>query len=293
MKKKVIGLLVYLFVYIIAATTGILFYNLFEGHMDILLNIFLCDVIATVVVFIFSLIFRTASIYDPYWSVQTVIIYVALMIKFGRFEAGNIIFLVFILFWAVRLTGNFIVHFSDMSYIDWRYRMLKEKSKFFYPLVNLVGIELLPTCVVYLASIPAFLYVINDVSFHWTQIFGLLVMSVGVLLEILSDYEMIKFMKVRRSNKEIIRLGLWKHSRHPNYLGEITFWFGVAFIYFTPICKEWQVFAGALVNLLMFIFISIPMAENHMREYKTGFDQYVSETRMLLPIKRFKRKKAN
>ena len=287
MKKKVTGLLVYLFVYIIAATAGILFYNLFEGHMDVLLNIFLCDVIATVVVFISSLILRSASIYDPYWSVQTAVIYIALMIKFGRFELGNMLFLVFILFWAIRLTVNFIIHFSDMSYIDWRYRMLKEKSKFFYPIVNLLGIEMFPTCVVYLASIPAFLYVINGSAFHWTQIFGLLVMATGTLLEIFSDHEMIKFMEVRSSNKEIIRLGLWKHSRHPNYLGEITFWFGVALVYFTPLCKEWQVFVGALVNLLMFVLISIPMAENHMREYKPGFDKYVEETRMLLPIKRF------
>lgn len=292
MKKKVLGLLVYLAIYVLAAVVGILFFNVFEPHLDILLNIFICDLIATLVIFSSSLLLRSASIYDPYWSVQTVVIYIALMIKFRRFEAGSIIFLVFILFWAVRLTGNFILHFSDMSYIDWRYRMLKEKSKWLYPLVNLLGIEMFPTCIVYLCSIPAFLYLIQGISFHWTQIFGLLVMSIGTLLEIFADYQMMKFMKERSSNKEIIRIGLWKHSRHPNYLGEITFWFGVALTFFTPLCKEWQVFAGAIANLLMFMFISIPMAENHMREYKPGFDQYISETRMLFPIKKIKRKKA-
>ena len=292
MKKKVFGLLIYLLVYILASVVGILFFNLFDKHLDILLNIFISDVIATLVIFLFSLILKSASIYDPYWSVQTSIIYIALMIKFRRFELGNILFLVFILFWAIRLTVNFIIHFSDMSYIDWRYRMLREKSKWLYPLINLLGIEMFPTCIVYLCSIPAFLYVINGVSFHWTQIFGLLVMAIGTLLEIFADLEMIKFMKVRSSNQEIIRLGLWKYSRHPNYLGEISFWFGVALVFFTPACKEWQVFAGAIANLLMFLFISIPMAESHMRGYKPGFDEYVSETRILFPIKRFRRKKA-
>ena len=46
----------------------------------------------------------------------------------------------------------------------------------------------------------------------------------------------------------------------------------------------WLLGLGALTNTLMFLFVSIPMAETRMAGYKEGFDRYVQETNRLLPI---------
>ena len=89
-----------------------------------------------------------------------------------------------------------------------------------------------------------------------------------------------------QSKKEIIRVGLWKYSRHPNYLGEIIFWYGVALVLILPSYNFWYLGLGAILNTLLFLFISIPLAENHMKTYKPGFDEYKKKTRMLLPIKK-------
>ena len=97
---------------------------------------------------------------------------------------------------------------------------------------------------------------------------------------------MAKFKKNRKDRSEIINVGLWKYSRHPNYLGEITFWYGVALFFILPNLNMWYVIIGAILNTLLFLFISIPLAENHMKNYKAGFDEYKKKTRMLLPIKK-------
>ena len=108
MKKKIIGLLILLLIYVIAFFVGFGTYFLTSKVIgDIILNLLIADVVATIFIWIVGLILKTASIYDPYWSIQTVAIYVPLQIMYG-FNLGNIIFLIFLSLWAIRLTYNFI-----------------------------------------------------------------------------------------------------------------------------------------------------------------------------------------
>ena len=286
MKKKISGLIILLFIYIFAFGVGLASYFLFAKFIDnVLINLFISDIIATIFIWIIGLLFKTASIYDPYWSIQTVAIYIPLQIIYG-FNLGNIILLLLILFWAIRLTGNFIKTFNDISYLDWRYRSIQIKTKKWYPLVSLLGIHLVPTVIVYAASLPAFIYVIKQINFDYLNIIGGVVMIVGVLLELFADLNMHKFKRIRTDRSQIINIGLWKYSRHPNYLGEITFWYGVAMYLIFPNISYYYIVIGAILNTLLFLFISIPLAENHMKTYKPNFIEYKKRTRMLFPFKK-------
>lgn len=286
MKKKIFGLLLLLFVYLTAFFVGFLVFTLCSKSIDhIIINLLIADVAATVYVFIAGLVFKTASVYDPYWSVQTIVIYLLLQFKYG-FNLGNVLLLAFIGFWSVRLTLNFIKTFHDITYVDWRYKNLEEKTKKLYPIVSLLGIHLFPTLIVFAASIPAFSYVIYQIEFSFLNLIGLAVMLLGTLLELFSDLNMHKFKATRTDRGQIIDVGLWKYSRHPNYLGEILFWFGVALVLIIPNFEYWYLATGAVLNYLMFLFISIPMAENNMKKYKPGFDEYKKRVRMLLPFKK-------
>jgi steroid 5-alpha reductase family enzyme len=77
-----------------------------------------------------------------------------------------------------------------------------------------------------------------------------------------------------------IRTGLWKHSRHPNYACEILMWWGIGLASVTALSGKWWLLAGAAVNTLMFLFVSIPMADKRQSR-KPGFDEYKKSTRML------------
>ena len=286
MKKKIIGLLILLLIYVMAFFVGFGTYFLTSKVIgDIILNLLIADVSATIFIWIVGLVLKTASIYDPYWSIQTVAIYVPLQIMYG-FNLGNIIFLIFLSLWAIRLTYNFIKTFNDITYLDWRYKNIQIKTKGLYPLVSLLGIHMVPTLIVFATSIPAFMYVIKGFDFNFLNLIGLLTMFIGVLLEFSADRNMHQFKKTRTDRSQIINVGLWKYSRHPNYLGEILFWYGVAFTLIFPNVTYWYLIVGAILNTLLFLFISIPLAENHMKTYKPGFEEYKKRTRMLLPIKK-------
>lgn len=291
MNKKTKGLLILLIIYVLAYIVGLLSFIILENYTNIneILNLFIADAIATTFVFLIGIILKTASVYDPYWSVQTIMIYISLMIKHSTYNIGSFIYLGCILFYTIRLTGNFIKGFNDISYIDWRYSLIKEKTGKFYQLVSFIGINMVPTIVVFTASIPTFLYIINGCNFELLNIIGLLIMILAIICELVSDNDMRRFKKIRTSNKEIINIGLWKYSRHPNYFGEISFWYGVAFVFIFSNINMWYVILGAILNTLLFIFISVPLAEGHLKTYKDGFDEYKKKTNMFLPLKIFKK----
>lgn len=288
MKRKITGLTILLIVYLVAALIGVF---AFIGFSKLGLNdyfaVLIADVIATVFVWLMGVIFKTASMYDPYWSLQTFVIYLALLIRNNNWNLGTVLLLVVLAIYSIRLTANFIIGFDSLSYVDWRYRMLKEKTGKLYPVVNLLGICMFPTLVVYACTLPVITYA-NIREFSYWDIIGLLIIMLGIFLELVSDIQMKKFIKVRTSRNEVINLGLWKYSRHPNYLGEILIWFGAALTLIIASFTYWYFIFGAVINLLMFLFISIPMEEKHLREYKENYDEYLKTTSVLFILPRRK-----
>ena len=283
MKKKALGLTILLIIYLVAIAIGGLVFLLLKDYMHYLLAILIADVVTTVFVWFTGLLCKTASVYDPYWSLQTFFFYLGMLILGQNWNAFTISALVAIGIYSFRLTFNFIKGFHDLTYVDWRYKMLKEKSGKFFQLVNLFGICMFPTLVVYSASIPMFIYAftpLNELSY--LDSIGMAIILLGTLLELIADLQMKKFINTRTSRSEVINIGLWKYSRHPNYLGEIMIWFGVALVLMLSHYMYWYVISGAIINLLMFLFISIPMEEKHMLEYKPEMKEYQRRVSPLL-----------
>ncbi len=291
MKKKAVGLLVLLVVYLSAIAIGTTSFILLKNYLYFLVNILVADVLANIFVWLCGVIFKTASMYDPYWSVQTMFFYIGMLIHFNNFNLFTIVPLVVISLYSIRLTANFIKGFHDLSYVDWRYKMLAKKSGKFFQLVNLFGICMFPTLVVYLCSVPLFIYAsLLFEAYSYLDFIGSFIILGGTILELISDIQMKIFIKNRKDKGEVINVGLWKYSRHPNYLGEISIWFGAALILIIHNYLYWYWIIGAIVNLLMFLFISIPMEEKHMLEYKPTLKDYIKTTSMLLILPRRKLK---
>jgi steroid 5-alpha reductase family enzyme len=99
----------------------------------------------------------------------------------------------------------------------------------------------------------------------------------------IADVQMHQFRKHR--DGAFTRRGLWKYSRHPNYLGEILMWWGVALSVLCAVPSAWYLASGALANTVLFFVVSIPMADARQSR-KAGFSEYKQQTRMLLPIKK-------
>lgn len=267
-------------IYVLASAVGIVSYMLIPG--DMWLKLLLADVIATVFTFIFSVIFGNASVYDPYWSVQPIVILYA-MLALGSFTLPKLLLLIAVSLWGIRLTANWAYTFMGLGHQDWRYTMLKEKCGIFYPIINFIGIHMVPTLVVYAATLPAAFVMESDAGFSPLSLIGFAVSVFAVLLQGVADIEMHKYRKNRTTT--FIESGLWKYSRHPNYLAEILMWWGIALFTVATLGFDPVYLIGAVLNTLLFLFVSIPLADGRQSR-KPGFEEYKRRTRMLLPFKK-------
>ena len=267
-------------IYIIATVAGVATYKAIG--FDWWLSLLVADAVATVVTFIFSLIFGNASVYDPYWSVQPPVIVVAF--AFGKdLTALGVLLIVAIMFWAVRLTANWAYTFGNLTHQDWRYTMLSEKTGAFYPIINFVGIHMVPTLVVYGCTLPAVYAIREGLSLNIGSLVFICLSVAAATMQGIADIQMHKYQK--NITTKFIRVGLWKYSRHPNYLGEILMWWGVALAVVLAEPSAWYLVAGAVANTVLFLAVSIPMADGKQSK-KEGFAEYKKQTRMLLPIKK-------
>jgi len=265
-------------VYVLATLAGIFVYQWTPAHW--MIKLLTADVAATVLTFLFSLIFRNASVYDPYWSVQPIVILVALAVD-KELTPLRILLLCAVCLWGVRLTANWAYTFHGLDHQDWRYTMLHEKTGIFYPLINFVGIHMVPTLIVYGCTLPAAYALLNEAPWNWLSILGILLSLAAVTLQGTADVQMHRFR--RRKTGGFIREGLWKYSRHPNYLGEILMWWGVALATLFAFPEQLWLCTGTVANTLLFLVVSIPMADKRQAK-KEGFTAYKKATRMLLPI---------
>lgn len=279
-ENRALSFVVVAVVYIIATAVGVVVYRALS--FDWWLSLLIADAVATVVTFIFSLIFKNASVYDPYWSVQPPVILVAFSL--GKdLPALGVLLIIAVSFWAVRLTANWAYTFKNLTHQDWRYTMLNEKTGVFYPIINFVGIHMVPTLVVYGCVLPAVYAVREGLTADIGSVFFICLSVAAATMQGIADIQMHRYQKNRITR--FIRVGLWKYSRHPNYLGEILMWWGIALSVVCALPEVWYLGAGALANTVLFFTVSIPMADGRQSK-KEGFSDYKKQTRMLLPIKK-------
>ena len=287
-KEKCIDLSIFFLFYLISYVSG--YFSSFHIE-NIILRLFVFDIISTVIIYFFSLIIKNSSLYDVYWSLTPLVMLTYLIIlNNNNLNIYHYILYIVFSFWSIRLTINWIITFENRKWIDWRYQDLKAKSnKYTWQFINFFGIMMMPTLLVFVAFIPL-IYAIN-INLNAFSLIGSFIILIGTLLELFSDHYMHKFLKSNHKN-EVVNIGLWKYSRHPNYLGEILIWIGVYLVVLLSAYEYWYLFVGMLLIILLFNFISIPLAEKRQLSKRSTYKEYQLETSRLLIIPKKKNKKA-
>ena len=267
-------------VYIAAFFAGLIVFRLFD-HIP-LLGFFLADIAATIVVWLLGIIYKNASMYDPYWSVVPLVLMIGFLSVSQELGVVSILYLFVFAFWGVRLTLNWALGWQGLRYQDWRYTMLKQKSSKLWFFTNLFGINLMPTLIVFAAMLPAYFVSLDGYTLSVPTILGVLLCICAVTLQIVSDTQMRRFRYNPANAGKNMQSGLWAYSRHPNYLGEITLWWGIWAMQIGVLPGQWwTVFAPVLMTAL-FVLVSIPMMEQRLTSTKNGYSDYQSHTSMLL-----------
>ncbi|MCA9773465.1 MAG: DUF1295 domain-containing protein [Myxococcales bacterium] len=233
------------------------------------------DVAATLVIWVFSAVHRNSSFYDAYWSVAPVPIAFFLMAGPAPPDASvtrqNVVFAL-VGIWAARLTYNWYRQWTGLGHEDWRYVELRREHGRLFPLVDFFGIHFFPTVLVFLGCLslwPAL--AVGTRAFGWLDVAAGIVTAGAIAIEAAADQQLRRFVMGPRKPDAILATGLWAYSRHPNYFGETSFWWGLWLFGLAAAPEYWWTIVGPLAMTGLFLFVSIPMMDERMAARRPGY----------------------
>lgn len=244
------------------------------------------DVAATLAIFAFSYAFANSSFYDPYWSVVPPVIglyLAALPAARSAPELRKLLVLALLFAWGLRLTLNWARGWTGLQHEDWRYVEIRERTGRHYWLASLTGIHLFPTLQVYLGCLALWPALVTG-----TRPVGLLdglaaaVTAGAIVIELVADEQLRAFRRSARPGA-IMSGGLWAWSRHPNYFGEIAFWWGLGLFGLAADPGAVWCLVGALAISIMFVTASVPMIDRRMLARRPGYAEHARRTSALIP----------
>jgi len=182
-------------------------------------------------IFLPSYFFQTEKFFDLTGTISYVSSVLFIFFKSNNIESinlGSLVLSTFIIIWSLRL-GTFLFLRIKKAGKDRRFNEIKKSFSWFFMTFSVSGMW------VTICSICALTGIANGIIFSSTTIIGIIIFIIGFTIEIIADSQKTKFRANDDNKDKFISSGLWKYSRHPNYLGEIILWLGISLISFSSL----------------------------------------------------------
>lgn len=233
-------------------------------------------------IFIFAWIKKDNSIVDIAWGIGFILIAIITFVSADEFMLRKLLVTTLVIIWGTRLALHIFFRNrgkgEDFRYKQWRKSWGKWfRVRSFFQIFMLQGLLLL--LIVY----PVIL--INHAEkkdLIILDFIGLFIWLIGFFFETVGDYQLKKFKQHPENKGKIMTLGLWKYTRHPNYFGETTMWWGI-FLIALAVKNGWT----AIISPLLITFLILKVSGVTMLEKKyldnPDFIEYAKKTSAFFP----------
>lgn len=284
MKQLAVG---FLALYVFATITTLLREGMFPWVMKDFLLCGLAAVAFMTFVFFVAERIKRYDLVDAAWgSVFIVIALTAFVLQPGavlEFDAQSLVTLLVII-WGGRLTWHIVKRIRATNNEDPRYVELRKTWKGNVRFNVFSRIYLAQALLALLICIPVIhinLFADNGITpLAWL---GVLVWFIGFSFEVVGDRQLRNFVTNPNNRGKLMDTGLWKYSRHPNYFGELTQWWGVLLICLTTPFGWVGIIGPVLISYLILFVSGIPLNEKRF-EGRPGWAAYKARTSVLLPL---------
>jgi len=234
---------------------------------------------------IFSLILRNSSIVDPMWGMGLVLSnWIAFGLSVDGFPARKWLISILITIWGVRLSVHLLLRNWGKGE-DFRYRQWREEAGpkwWWYSFFKVFLIQGLVMCVLGTApavanfsSTPARLTILD--------VLAIPVWATGFFFEAVGDWQLSRFLADPANKGRLLNTGLWRYTRHPNYFGEATMWWGHYLAALSTPGGFLTILSPALITFLLLRVSGVTLLEKSMVDTKPGYKEYVETTSAFIP----------
>ena len=240
-------------------------------------------------VFVYMIIFfiiaqfkKNNSIVDMGWGLGFVVIAVYTLLVGRNYNFRSILVTDLVFVWGMRLFYHILKRNlgkpEDFRYAAWR----KEWGKWLVPRAFL-QVFMLQGAIMLIIACPIILNNATDKGqLGVLELVGLAIWIVGFIFEALGDKQLKVFIADKENKGHILKSGLWKYTRHPNYFGEATMWWGIFVISISSQSGIIGIISPIFITLLLLYVSGVPMLEKHYKDNKE-FQAYAKVTNKFVP----------
>jgi steroid 5-alpha reductase family enzyme len=235
------------------------------------------------IIFVLGQFLKDNSIVDIFWGLSFVVTAVFSLFYYGAGHPRQIIVTVLVALWGLRLTYHIakrnIGKPEDFRYVNFR----KKWGTKFVLLKAFLHVYMLQMLMSVLISIGFVMINTNsNPDLSYLDVMGLIIWLVGYYFEVIGDKQLKDFLANPDNRGKILTTGLYKYTRHPNYFGEATMWWGIFFIALNIDYGFIALISPVVITVLVRYVSGVPMLEKAFED-NLDFQEYAKHTSVFIP----------
>ena len=234
-------------------------------------------------VFIISWHIKRLDVVDIAWGGAFIIIALTSLFLGNR---GPLQYLVsgLVVIWGLRLSFYIFKRFRRSENEDPRYANMRKSwrgsmfvNAYFRVFITQGLLALLVSASVIVINL------LGQVAIGPIALAGLAVWIAGFLFESVSDSQLRVHLEDPKNKGKLMTTGLWRYTRHPNYFGEATQWWGIFIIALSVPYGLVSVIGPIVITVLLLFVSGVPLTEKRF-EGRPGWEAYKRRTSIFVPL---------
>ena len=233
------------------------------------------------VFWLISLLRNDVSIVDSLWSLMfllVALVYSAMSSNIGPREA---LILVMVTLWALRLSV-YITWRNHGQPEDYRYQEIRANNEPGFRFKSLYIVFVLQAVLAWVISLPLAGAISGQSDIGFLDFAGVALFLVGLFFESIGDLQLSRFRKDPENAGKVLDTGLWRYTRHPNYFGNFTLWWGFYMVALSA-GAWWTVVSPLLMTFLLLKVSGVAMLEKDIGARRPRYQQYIRQTNAFFP----------
>ncbi len=231
-----------------------------------------------------SLAMKNSSIVDIFWGTGFVITaWAAFLLTPDGFVGRKLLLVVLVSIWGLRLSLHILARNWGKPE-DFRYQAWRKEAGAAWWWRSFFKVFLLQGVLLWIIAAPLVAAQFSRQPDHliWLDFLAIPVWLIGFFFEAVGDWQLTRF-KANPANKgQVLRTGVWRYTRHPNYFGDATQWWAYYLIALAA-GGWWTIFSPIIMTTLLTRVSGAALLEKSLKEEKPGYKEYVETTNEFIP----------
>lgn len=249
--------------------------------LHMLVHVFAALLLMAVLVWALSVARRDTGIVDVFWSLFFLVATVIYSATQPDLSARAQLLLVLVTLWALRLS-LYIAWRNHGAGEDRRYQAIRARNEPGYTFKSLYLVFGLQATLAFIIAMPLFAGLGSNAAINAFDVAGVVLWLVGFSFETIGDGQLARFKANPANHGRVLDTGLWRYSRHPNYFGEATLWWGY-YLIAVAAGGWWTIFAPLLMTFLLLKVSGVALLEQNIGERRPAYRDYIARTSAFLP----------